>query len=150
MADIPADTINAALDTMHSMVDVAVDRMKTSADKLPVILVGGGSVLISRDLPSASEVIRPEHSGVANAIGAAIAQVGGEVDRIYAMEGRNRDDVLAEAKAEASANAVAAGANEGTVKVMDIEEVPLAYLPGSATRIRVKAVGELTMRGAGE
>jgi hypothetical protein len=28
---------------------------------------------------------------------------------------------------------------------MDIEEVPLAYLPGSATRIRVKAVGDLVI-----
>jgi N-methylhydantoinase A/oxoprolinase/acetone carboxylase beta subunit len=148
VANIPAETIATALDTIHRMVDEAVDRMKTSADKLPVILVGGGAVLVSCDLPSASEVIRPENSGVANAIGAAIAQVGGEVDRIYAMEGRARDEVLDEAKAEASANAVVAGAIEGSVKIMDIEEVPLAYLPGSATRIRVKAVGDLAMKGA--
>ncbi|AJY45021.1 hydantoinase/oxoprolinase family protein [Martelella endophytica] len=146
VSHIPQSTIEAAIDTMHRMVDEAVDRMKTSADKLPVILVGGGSVLISRDLPSASNVIRPENAGVANAIGAAIAQVGGEVDRIYAMEGRSRDDVLDEAKAEASANAVAAGAVAETVKIMDIEEVPLAYLPGSATRIRVKAVGDLALK----
>ncbi|TPW33457.1 hydantoinase/oxoprolinase family protein [Martelella alba] len=148
VAHLPKSTIETAIDTMHRMVDEAVDRMKTSADKLPVILVGGGSVLISRDLPSASEVIRPENAGVANAIGAAIAQVGGEVDRIYAMEGRQRDDVLNEAKAEASANAVAAGAKAETVKIMDIEEVPLAYLPGSATRIRVKAVGDLALQEA--
>lgn len=143
VASLPKATVETAIDTMHRMVDEAVDRMKTSADKLPVILVGGGSVLISRDLPSASEVIRPENAGVANAIGAAIAQVGGEVDRIYAMEGRQRDEVLDEAKAEATANAVAAGAIGDSVKIMDIEEVPLAYLPGSATRIRVKAVGDL-------
>lgn len=147
VAHLPATTIEAAIDTMHRTVDEAVDRMKTSSDPLPVILVGGGSVLISRDLPSASKVLRPENAGVANAIGAAIAQVGGEVDRIYAMEGRNRDDVLNEAKAEASANATAAGADAATVKIMDIEEVPLAYLPGSATRIRVKAVGDLKMNG---
>jgi N-methylhydantoinase A/oxoprolinase/acetone carboxylase beta subunit len=148
VAHIPAATIKLAIDTLHRMVDEAVDRMKTSADQLPVILVGGGAVLMWRDLPSASEVIRPENSGVANAIGAAIAQVGGEVDRIYAMEGRARDEVLAEAKAEASANAVAAGASPGTVQIMDIEEVPLAYLPGSATRVRVKAVGDLAMKEA--
>lgn len=150
VAHIPAATITAALDTLHAKADEAVDRMKTSADPLPVILVGGGSILISRELPSASRVIRPENAGVANAIGAAIAQVGGEVDRIYAMEGRGRDEVLAEAKAEAAANAVAAGAAAGTVAIMDIEEVPLAYLPGSATRIRVKAVGDLKMLEAAE
>jgi hypothetical protein len=30
-----------------------------------------------------------------------------------------------------------------TVEIVDVEDVPLAYLPGNATRVRVKAVGEL-------
>jgi glycosyltransferase involved in cell wall biosynthesis len=58
-----------------------------------VILVGGGAILVSRDLQSASTVVRPEHSSVANAIGAAVAQVGGEVDRVFAVEGTTRDAV---------------------------------------------------------
>jgi N-methylhydantoinase A/oxoprolinase/acetone carboxylase beta subunit len=145
VAHIPAKTINNALDTMHRMVDEAVDRMKTSADPLPVILVGGGSILVSRDLPSASKVIRPENASVANAIGAAIAQVGGEIDRIFSLEGTSRDIVLASAKAEATERSTNAGADPSSVKIVDIEEVPLAYLPGSATRIRVKAVGDLVM-----
>ena len=127
------------------MTDEAVDRMKTSASRLPVILVGGGSILISRELPSASGIIRPRHAAVANAIGAAIAQVGGEVDRVFSLEGRSRDDALAEAKEEATAKAIAAGAIGGTVDIVDVEEVPLAYLPSSATRIRVKAVGDLAL-----
>ncbi|MBC2808599.1 hydantoinase/oxoprolinase family protein (plasmid) [Rhizobium ruizarguesonis] len=145
VAHIPARTIETALDTIHRMADEAVDRMKTSAEPLPVILVGGGSILISRDLPSASRVIRPENASVANAIGAAIAQVGGEVDRIFSLEGTSRDIVLGGAKKEAEERAVKAGAEAGTVKIMDIEEVPLAYLPGSATRIRVKAIGDLVI-----
>lgn len=145
VAHIPAKTVEAALDTIHRMVDEAVDRMKTSAEPLPVILVGGGSILVSRPLPSASEVIRPENASVANAIGAAIAQVGGEVDRIFSLEGTSRDVVLDGAKAEASERATKAGADPSTVKIVDIEEVPLSYLPGNATRIRVKAVGDLVM-----
>lgn len=145
VAHVPAATIEAALGTMHRMVDEAVDRMKTSAEPLPVVLVGGGSILVSRDLPSASRVIRPQNASVANAIGAAIAQVGGEVDRIYSLEGTSRDIVLDGAKREATEHAVRAGAAAGSVKIVDIEEVPLAYLPGSATRIRVKAVGDLVI-----
>jgi N-methylhydantoinase A/oxoprolinase/acetone carboxylase beta subunit len=137
--------IETALDTIHRMVDEAVDRMKTSAEKLPVVLVGGGSILVSRELPSASEVVRPPSAAVANAIGAAIAQVGGEVDRVFSLEGTSRDVVLGQAKAEASERARAAGAAADTIKIVDIEEVPLAYLPGSATRIRVKAVGDLAV-----
>jgi N-methylhydantoinase A/oxoprolinase/acetone carboxylase beta subunit len=149
VASLPAATIERALQRMHEMVDVAVDRMKTSAAALPVILVGGGSILVSRDLSSASEVLRPEHASVANAIGAAIAQVGGETDRVFSLDGISRDEALAEAKREATDKAVSAGALPETVAILDIEEVPLAYLPSSAVRIRVKAVGDLGM-GAGE
>jgi N-methylhydantoinase A/oxoprolinase/acetone carboxylase beta subunit len=111
-----------------------------------VILVGGGAVLIHRDLPAASEVIHPPHSTVANAIGAAIAQVGGETDRVFSLEGLGRDAALAEAKKEASDKAIAAGADPASIEIVDVEEVPLAYLPSSATRIRVKAVGNLVIR----
>ncbi|UUZ59032.1 hypothetical protein [Nocardioides sp. B-3] len=82
---------------------------------------------------------------MANAIGAAIAQIGGEVDRIFAMAPGSRDEVPATAKQEAVDRAVAAGAAPGSVQVMDIEEVPIAYLPGNATRIRVRAVGDLDL-----
>jgi hypothetical protein len=37
------------------------------------------------------------------------------------------------------------GGIPGTVEIVDVEEVPLAYLPGNATRIRVKAVGALAV-----
>ena len=93
------------------MADTAVDRMKTSAEPMPVILVGGGAILVSRDLHSGFDVLRPPHSSVANAIGAAVAQVGGEVDRVFAVEGTTRDAVLGIAKREASDRAVAAGAD---------------------------------------
>jgi N-methylhydantoinase A/oxoprolinase/acetone carboxylase beta subunit len=143
---LPKAVIDKAIDTMHRMADTAVDRMKTSASPMPVILVGGGAILVSRGLPSASDVVHPPHSSVANAIGAAVAQVGGEVDRVFAVEGATRDAVLNVAKREASDRAVAAGADKATVKIVEVEDVPLAYLPGNATRIRVKAVGDLLMQ----
>jgi N-methylhydantoinase A/oxoprolinase/acetone carboxylase beta subunit len=138
--------ITNAIDTIHRMADTAVDRMKTSAEPMPVILVGGGAILVSRGLPSASEVVHPPHSSVANAIGAAVAQVGGEVDRVFAVEGQSRDAVLDIAKKEACDRAVAAGADKSTVKIVEVEDVPLAYLPGNATRIRAKAVGDLSLQ----
>jgi N-methylhydantoinase A/oxoprolinase/acetone carboxylase beta subunit len=146
---LAAESIECAIATIHRMVDTAVDRMKTSAEPLPVVLVGGGAILINRPLPSASEILRPDHAPVANAIGAAIAQVGGEVDRVFSLEGGlSRDQALAEAKREASEKAIGAGARAETVQIVDVEEVPLAYLPSSAMRIRVKAVGDLEISGA--
>jgi N-methylhydantoinase A/oxoprolinase/acetone carboxylase beta subunit len=88
-------------------------------------------------------VKRPENHAVANAVGAAIAQISGEIDRVYALTEQTRDKVLNEAKAEAIEKAVEAGAKRDTVEIVDVEDVPLAYLPGNATRVRVKAVGDL-------
>jgi len=145
VAGLGRDLVDRALDEIQRSVDVAVDRMKTSADALPVILVGGGSILIGRPIQGASEVIKPEHFAVANAIGAAIAQIGGEVDRVFSLETMTRDQALDSAKQEAVGKAVEAGAEAASVQVVDVDEVPLTYLPSNAMRVRVKAVGDLVL-----
>ena len=54
----------------------------------------------------------PEHFAVANAIGAAIAQVGGEVDRVFAIDPGRRDAVARRgARRRRSTEAIAAGAD---------------------------------------
>ena len=70
---------------IQEMTDAAVDRMKTSAEPIPVIIVGGGSILIASPVAGASEMVKPDHFEAANAVGAAIAQISGEVDRVYAL-----------------------------------------------------------------
>jgi N-methylhydantoinase A/oxoprolinase/acetone carboxylase beta subunit len=137
--------VRTALDEMQTMVETAVDRMKTSAEPVPLILVGGGTILVSRQIKGASEMVKPEHFPVANAIGAAIAQVGGETDRVFALAEMGRDEALRQARQEATDKAVAAGAKEETITIVDVEEVPLAYLPSNAVKIRVKAVGDLAL-----
>ncbi len=119
--------------------------MKTSSKAAHVILVGGGSVLIGRELSGVGELTVPKQAGVANAIGAAIAQVGGEVDRIFSYETAGREGALDQARTEAIADAISAGAAPGTVQIVDIEELPLQYLPGGAVRLHVKAVGDLAL-----
>lgn len=137
--------IDGMLGIIQEMVNISVERMKTSAVLIPVISVGGGSILIVRPITGASEVITPENHTVANAIGAAIAQVGGEVDRIFSLAAMSREEALNQSKEEAINKAVAAGADPATVEVVDVEEVPLAYLPGNALRIAVKVVGDLAL-----
>lgn len=41
--------------------------------------------------------------------------------------------------------AVREGADPDSVQIIDVKDVPLAYLPGNATKVLVKAVGELVM-----
>src|SRR5262249_49558315 len=145
VADLDRSFVERTLSQIEERIAEAVDRMKTSADSIPVVVVGGGSILLRDELRGASRPGRPEHFAVADAVGAAIAQVGGEVDRVVSLDGLSRDTALDEAKQEASEKAVAAGADPATVHIVDVEEVPLAYLPGNAVRVRVKAVGDLAL-----
>lgn len=143
------DLVRAGLDEIALAVAGVVDRMRTSPRPLPIVAVGGGSILIPDQLPGFDEVRRPDHYAVANAIGAAIAQAGGEVDRIFALDTATRQEVLAAAKNEATGKAVAAGARPGSVQIVEVDEVPIAYLPGNAVRVRVKAVGDLQLTPPG-
>lgn len=133
----------AARAEMTRMLEAAVERSRISPEPVPVIAVGGGSILMPSKLGEL-EVLRPDHFSVANAVGAAIAQISGEIDRIYALDnGLSREECLRQAQEEATRNAVRAGANIDTIEVIEREDVPLAYLPGNATRIHVKVVGEM-------
>ena len=143
VADLDHDFVQAVQARIMEMITIAVDRMKTSATAVPVIVVGGGSILVTGKIEGASEIIKPAHFSVANAIGAAIAQVGGECDRIFSLADLTREEALNQAKQEATDRAVNAGASAASIEIVDVEEVPLAYLPGNATRIMVKAVGDL-------
>jgi N-methylhydantoinase A/oxoprolinase/acetone carboxylase beta subunit len=145
VAGLDRSLVQRATQLIETEIAEAVDRMKTSAGDVQVVVVGGGSILLGDALPGASVVVKPDHFAVANAIGAAIAQIGGEVDRVFSLEQIPRDEALQQARDEATEKAIAAGASPGTVKIVDVEEVPLAYLPSNATRIHVKAVGELEL-----
>jgi len=141
---LDAHTVERALATMAEMVDTACDRMLLTPDPVPVLVVGGGSILVGDSIGRLTAT-RPPYYQVANAVGAAIAQISGEIDRVYSLAEVPREQALADAKGEATRRAVAAGAAAGSVQIVDVEEVPLAYLPSNATRIHVKAVGDLTI-----
>ena len=135
--------IEEAQSQVKGMLEAVVDQLKLSAAPVPVVLVGGGSILVRDSLDGASEVIRPEHGDVANAIGAAMAQVGGQVEKAYSLADVTRQEALDECRSEAIEKAIAAGADPETVVVVEVEEIPMTYLPSNATRVRVKAVGDL-------
>jgi N-methylhydantoinase A/oxoprolinase/acetone carboxylase beta subunit len=143
VAHLDSAQVAGVLAVVGERIAEAVDRMRTSSEPLPVVVVGGGSMLVPEALTGLGDIRRPEHYAVANAVGAAIAEVGGEVDRVVQIGPGERDRVLAEVKQEATGRAENAGARPQTVRIVEVEEVPLAYLPGGATRIRVKAAGQL-------
>jgi N-methylhydantoinase A/oxoprolinase/acetone carboxylase beta subunit len=141
VAHLPRDLVAGAVGKAHAMIEDAVDRMKTDAREVPLIAVGGAAFLVPERLAGISEVIRVPHGDCANAVGAAIAQISGETDRIYRDLGR--EEAIAAAEVEAQDRAVAAGADRASLATVDVEDMPLAYLPGNALRVRVRVAGEM-------
>ncbi len=123
------------------MLERAVDRLKTQAGDIPLIAVGGGSFLVPPSLQGVSTVVFVPHHDVANAIGAAIAQISGEVDQVY--NDLSREEAIQRATELARSRAQAAGAKPDSLGVVDVEELPLSYMPGNCRRVRVRVAGEL-------
>jgi N-methylhydantoinase A/oxoprolinase/acetone carboxylase beta subunit len=144
--DLDAATVKRVIDAIHARVEEAIDQIKVNASPVPVILVGGGSVLLSRPLQGSSDTLRPAHAGVANAVGAAIALVSGRVDKSYDFNTLGREKALEMARNEAIEAAVKAGADRATVEVVDIVELPSTYMQTGGTKVKVRAVGELAAR----
>ncbi|XP_076436950.1 uncharacterized protein LOC143276323 isoform X2 [Babylonia areolata] len=182
---LPRDDVTAALKRMQKTVEDAIDSVRVSSEPLPVILVGGGSKLLDSNtkMPGVSEILLPDHYGVANAIGAALSQVSGNIDSVVSLEKFMDTDVMETRMQQAKRNlppgatqeqideavsavrkplleaardkavqdtcrkarqmAQQAGADPATLEIVEMEEVALTYLPGCATRIKVKAVGNL-------
>lgn len=141
VAHLDKNLVDASLARMKDMLEEGVDRMKISADDVRLIAVGGGAFLVPDRLAGVAEVLRVENAGVANAVGAAIAQVSGEVDQVFS--GLTRDNAMAEAQKIAEERAVRGGARPGTLKLVEIEDLPLAYLPGNSLRVRARVVGDI-------
>jgi hypothetical protein len=135
--------VDAVLDAIHRRLEDAIDQMKTNSKPVPVILVGGGHVLVSRPLRGVSAIHRPKHAEVANAVGAAIALVSGRVDKIYDFAALGRDAALEQARQEARSAALAAGAAPDSVEVVDVVELPMTHMRTGAVQVKVRAVGRL-------
>jgi N-methylhydantoinase A/oxoprolinase/acetone carboxylase beta subunit len=141
VADLPGDLLAAVLEQARAKIEDSVDRMKTEAGDMPLNAVGGGAFLVPDRVAGISEVIRVPHGDCANAVGAAIAQVSGETDQVYRELPRR--EAIALAEAQAMERAVAAGADHASLETIDVEDMPLAYLPGNALRVRVRVAGEM-------
>ncbi|MDG6996096.1 MAG: hydantoinase/oxoprolinase family protein [Nitrososphaerota archaeon] len=147
-ATIGREKLVRAQEKIMEIVEEAIDKIKVSSQPVKVVLVGGGGIIIPESMydkiAGVSEIIRPAHFQFANAIGAAIAQISGQSDRIYDLDKKSREQALEEAKRFAIEDALSAGADPVSVEVVESEELPLSYLPGIAVRIKMKVVGRLT------
>ncbi|KAF7797056.1 hypothetical protein EIP86_008248 [Pleurotus ostreatoroseus] len=145
---ISVDLIQQANVAVKRKLETIIDKMKTSPEDVTVLLVGGGSIIVPDKLSGVANIIRPPFFGVANAVGAAMAKVAGEVDTIEILQGRAIDDVIDDIKQQAFERAVQSGAKPESVQIVEVNNLPVQYVTNQATRIIVKAAGDLAIESA--
>ncbi|KAH6609812.1 hypothetical protein Trco_003158 [Trichoderma cornu-damae] len=142
---VPEQTINLAREEIKRKLERVIDQMKVSSAPVHVLLVGGGALLVTEELAGVDKCIHPIHHGAANAVGAAIAKVSGEVDTVEILKGREEKDVLDAACARAISAAIDKGASPDDVRIVEINKMPLQYMSQVTIRIQVRAVGKLAV-----
>lgn len=141
--NVDEDVIQEVRDQIRQQITDAVIELRTSSEPVPAVVVGGGSFLVPTDIEGISKIHRPEYYDIANAVGVATAQVSAQSDRLYDLETQSRNDALKLAKQRAFDHAISNGADESTLSVLSIDEVPISYLSKDVVRIKVNVAGDL-------
>ena len=82
------DFVKQASERIHAILGDCIGKMRFNDRVLPLVLVGGGSIIIDkhRQFDGVSNVIVPEGFDVANVVGAALSQISATTDRIIDLE----------------------------------------------------------------
>ncbi|KAG6358264.1 hypothetical protein INS49_014148 [Diaporthe citri] len=139
---IPNATVEKARHRIKTMLEGVIEQMKVSSAPVYVLLVGGGALLVTDDLDGVEKCIQPIHQGAANAVGAAIGKVSGEVDVIEILEGRDEKAVVSATCQKAIDIAIQKGAAPDDVRVVEVNKMPLQYVDNGAMRIQEEQESE--------
>ncbi|WP_411954007.1 hypothetical protein ACKXGF_12315 [Alkalibacillus sp. S2W] len=101
--------------------------MKTSTEPIPVMLVDRENIVLPNQLANASVVHQSNNYCIANAIDSAIAQVSGQIERVFALDKLGQEATIEHAIQLAKNEAINTGASEDNLEIVDFEDIPLAY-----------------------
>ncbi len=136
--------VDAAYNKIKNTLEIAVDQMKTVAGDTKAIFVGGGATVVpKKNLDGISEVILPPHFEVCGAIGTTIAEIGAYAEGVADLEQEDRDEAINKVIERVKDEAEKAGAIRDTVEILDIEEIPFAYMTGKREKIRIRVKGKI-------
>lgn len=115
-----------------------ISKIGPEESMLPIVMIGGGASLFPKRLLDERFII-PPYAHVANAYGAALAEISATIDTVVSLE--ERQQVLESLQRQAIQAAIQKGADYKTVKVVDIQILPYHYVPNRLARVIVRASG---------
>ncbi|WP_051330723.1 hydantoinase/oxoprolinase N-terminal domain-containing protein [Aneurinibacillus terranovensis] len=141
---LPFGGENSISDDKLDAVFQVVQRFQPRYDPLPIVFVGEASKELEAKFRFPwSDVVHPPYYAHVCAIGACIAPISGNVDRMYWLKGIGREEAVKMATQEAVQEAILAGVDPASVMAKSIKVTPLAYISSQALRVQVKAIGSL-------
>ncbi|NGX59611.1 MAG: Acetophenone carboxylase gamma subunit [Chlamydiae bacterium] len=126
-------------DQVRTKLSDLVIKIRGEYTEFPVVLVGGGAALLASTLPGKHYQIPPSYQ-VANAYGAALAEVSGMVDTVLSLE--NREETLDKLYESAKKRALEQGADIKTLRLVDQQILPYSYVPNKMARVVVRFCGK--------
>lgn len=118
-----------------------IDTINAYQPAIPILFVGGGSAIISEKYLPAN-CVRPNNYEIANAYGAALSEVAGHIDCIIEAD-QTRETALLNLEQQARAVAIAKGADETSLRVIEKKILPLHYMPMPLHRVIITVGGRL-------
>lgn len=129
---------------IKATLEEVIDKMKTTAEPVPAIFIGGGAMVVPKEgIAGVSKVLCPDHFEVGGAVGTTIAEIGAYAEGVVDLDKEDRDNAIARVTEQAKDNARTAGAIRETVEVIDVEEIPFTYMPGKREKVRIRVKGKI-------
>lgn len=119
-------------DQVKAQIQELVLKIQGKFKDIPIVYVGGGAALFQ-------ESTMP-YFDVANAYGAALANISGTVDTVISL--KNRKKTLKDLHETARQNAIVHGADRTTLRLVDQQLIPYSYIPNQITRVIVRYSGQ--------
>ena len=123
-----------------------VNRMAAEKNELPVVLVGGGATLIPHSLLGDRYRV-PEYASVANAFGAALAEITETVTKVICLD--QREESIQQLKDAVMEKLLNKGACSLSSRIVDVSVLPYFYMPGNLAKITVTAAGKMKTQNSG-
>ena len=136
---INLDQGEAVFNQVKEKIKELILKIRGEYKDTPIVFVGGGSALLPPCFFQEEHKI-PSFFNVANAYGAALAEISGTIDTIVSLQ--NRKETLDELCEKAKQKAIDQGANETTLRLVDQQIIPYSYVPNQMARVIIRFSGK--------
>lgn len=129
--------IEEIINIVKNKINYLENRIKGSKQNLKVVIVGGGAQLFDSSIFGPNYII-PDYAHVANAYGAALAEVSAQIDRTISLN--NRESIINSLHEEAITLARQNGAIKN-LRIIEQQIIPYNYMPNNMARVIITAAG---------